>query len=174
MTSVKLHVKEILHDIREGLGDVPIMEKYQITPGQYMSVLEQLRDIEIARQRHALMTKTASHDLPHLRALPRCYIFRDVTVFDAKSPGKEGKVNDVTESGIQVTGIMAEIGEVRTFTVVSDHAGGRTKATFDAVCRWIKTEDDFGEYVAGYEITKISNDSLLRLKRLIQELTLCD
>ena len=32
MPSVKLNAKLILRDIRKGLGDVPIMEKYQITP----------------------------------------------------------------------------------------------------------------------------------------------
>jgi hypothetical protein len=95
-------------------------------------------------------------------------------VFDAIAVGKEGKVNDMTEHGLQVAGIGSEIGDVRTLMIVSDHAGGRTKLSFEAVCRWIRREDDTKEFLAGFEITKISDDSLHRLKRLIQELTLCD
>lgn len=102
MPSVKLYAKSILRDIQQGLGDVPIMEKYQITPSEYMSVLEQFKHIGIARKRRALVAQSVSHDLPHMRALPRCYIFREVCVFDAKAPGKEGKVNDMTENGVQL------------------------------------------------------------------------
>jgi len=174
MPSVKLYAKSILHDIQEGLGDVPIMEKYQITPSQYMSVLEQFKDIEIARRRHALVAHTMTHALSQLRALPRCYIFRELCVFDTNAPGREGKVNDMTESGLQVAGIVSEIGQIRTLTIVSDHAETRTKISFDGVCRWIRSEDDYGEFVAGFEITRISDDALHNVKRLIQELTLCD
>jgi len=174
MPSVKLYAKLILRDIQKGLGDIPIMEKYQITPSEYMSVLERFKHIEIARKRRVLVAQSVSHDLPHMRALPRCYIFRELCVVDAKAPGKEGKVNDMTETGLQVAGIAAEIGEVRTLTIVSDHAETRTKVGFEVVCRWVQNENDFGEFVAGFEITKIADDELLRLRRLIQELTLCD
>jgi len=174
MPSVKLNAKSILRDIQAGLGDVPIMEKYQITPSEYMSVLEQFKHLEIARKRRALVAQSVSHDLPHMRALPRCYIFREVCVFDSKAPGKEGKVNDMTENGLQLAGIESQIGEVRSLTVVSDHARTRTKVRFDAICRWVQNENDFGESVAGFEISRIADGELLRLRRLIQELTLCD
>jgi hypothetical protein len=174
MPSAKLYAKSILRDIQAGLGDVPIMEKYQIAPSEYMRVLEKFKHVEIARKRRALVAQSVSHDLPHMRALPRCYIFREVCVYDAKAPGKEGKVNDMTESGLQLAGIESEIGDVRTLTVVSDHAGTRSKVSFEAVCRWVQNENDFGESVAGFEITRIADDGLLRLRRLIQELTLCD
>ncbi|MCL4553002.1 MAG: hypothetical protein M1305_05560, partial [Candidatus Marsarchaeota archaeon] len=45
---------------------------------------------------------------------------------------------------------------------------------FEAQCRWAEKERDTGEWLAGFEITKISEKCLNDLRRLIQSLPFLD
>jgi hypothetical protein len=41
----QIDVALVIKDINMGLGDVPIMEKYGLTPSEYVRVLEKLIDL---------------------------------------------------------------------------------------------------------------------------------
>jgi hypothetical protein len=180
MINVKLYAKKILPDIEDGLGDVPIMEKHGISPIEYLSILDELKGIEKARERRERQARRAAlQSAEQMRAVPRCYIFQNVSVYDADNRQVRGSVNDMTANGLQVAGIACKVGEHMNMVIVSeqpseDDVPVTSSVTFEAECRWIKTEDAYGDYVAGFEIMKISADDRRELQRLIQELTFCD
>jgi hypothetical protein len=180
MINVKLYAKRILPDIENGLGDVPIMEKHGISPTEYLSILDELKGIEKARERRERQARQAAlQSAEQLRAVPRCYIFQNVSVYEANNRQVRGSVNDMTINGLQVAGIICNVGERKNLEIVVDQPSDddspvTSSVTFEVECRWIKPEDEYGDYVAGFEITKISADSRRELQRLIQELTFCD
>jgi hypothetical protein len=175
MINPKVYAKKILPDIEDGLGDIPIMEKHGISPSEYLSVLDELKGIESARKRRDRQVRQAQIQM---RGTPRCYIFQDIAVYDADRQEVRGSVNDVTTQGLQVSGIPSEPGNRRNFVLASkalaDDPSVMSSVTFEAECRWVRDEDAYGEYVAGYEITRITDKDREKLSRIIQELAFCD
>jgi hypothetical protein len=177
MGGTKLFVHMVLQDIREGLGDVPIMEKYGLSPKDYMEILEELTGTPVAPERIARLAEISDARAAvnlQMRSLPRCYIYRDLSIHDDTDPASSGSVNDLSEHGIQVVGIPSQIGEIKTFVVTTEPLPDQSSVVFQATCRWVNAQDDFGEYVAGYEITRITHDDVRRLRQVINQLSLCD
>jgi len=175
MINPKVYAQKILPDIENGLGDIPIMEKHGISPSEYLSVLDELKGIAAARERRDRQARQADMQM---RGMPRCYIFQDISIYDADYPDIRGSVNDVTTQGLQVSGIQSEPGGRRNFVLasraLSNDPSMASSVAFEAECRWVMTEDSYGEYVAGYEITRITEQDRDRLRRIIQELAFCD
>lgn len=175
MINPKVYAKKILPDIEDGLGDIPIMEKHGISPTEYLSVLDELKGVASARQRRDRQRRQTEMQM---RGTPRCYMFQEISVYDADQAEIRGSVNDITEQGLQVSGIPSETGGIRNLVlasqVLSEGPSMISSVTFEAECRWVRTQDSYGEYVAGYEITRISEEDLEKLRRIIREYTLCD
>ncbi len=166
---------EIIEAIRSGMGDVPIMEKYQISPGEFMDILMKLKEVEPADSETVVtllreLQKTC--DPMELRSMPRNYLVFAATVHDADDPSVRGSVNDITEGGFQVEGIRAAVNETRKFVIKSEVLAVDTEIAFEATCRWTKPDDLRDHDVAGFEITSISESSLAELRKLIQHLSL--
>jgi hypothetical protein len=83
-------------------------------------------------------------------------------------------VTDVTEKGVGVRGIDAEVGETRTFVISADEFTLVGPFAFEATCRWVNRDGAEGDFLAGFEITKISEDGLRELRNLIRALTFYD
>jgi hypothetical protein len=175
MINPKVYAEKILPDIEDGLGDIPIMEKHGITPSEYLSVLDELKGIAAAQERRDRRVRQAQIQM---RETPRCYMFQDIVVYDADREEVRGTVNDITVQGLQVSGIASEPETRRNFILSSKGLGYEpsltTSVRFEAECRWVKTEDAYGDYVAGYEITRITSADRDKLNRMIQELAFCD
>jgi len=102
---------------------------------------------------------------------PRGYLNFALTVYDTQLPQAKAQVHDITERGVGVAGIEAKIDEVRTLEIMPDNVFQLEPITFEARCRWGKTEGTTGRYFAGFEITNISEACLNRLRDLIRLLT---
>ena len=57
----KLFVEDIIKDINAGLGDIPIMEKYDISSGQLMDILERLNNV---RSMQSMILRTSAAGSP--------------------------------------------------------------------------------------------------------------
>ncbi|MBI5569425.1 MAG: hypothetical protein HY914_05710 [Desulfomonile tiedjei] len=168
-----INTGEILKDIQSGMGDIPIMEKYQISPTELMTILKKLQEAKALK--HAEVEERQKFLQAHVsqkRVLPRGYTLFSVHVHDATNLSIKGIVNDINEKGLQVAGITTRVGEVRTFLIRSDVFTIQPPIVLEATCRWIKRRDAFGEYVAGWEIIKISKSDMGGLRDLVQRLTI--
>ena len=175
MSHRTIYTDRVIKDIRSGLGDVPIMEKYQISPAEFLEVLKKIKEIDVigfAEVEHRITELEKKSDPSEMRSVPRNYMVFTTWISDANDPSKSGLVNDISENGLQVEGISVKVNEAKSFIIRSDIFSVDTPIEFDAECRWVKPTDFGDTDIAGFEITLISDQNLNRLRKLIQQLSL--
>ena len=82
----------------------------------------------------------------------------------------EAWILDITEKGLQLTGLLAEVGQYRSLLIRADEFHDIFPFAFDALCKWVEYED--GENGVGFEIVDISETGLNELRKLIRLLTI--
>jgi len=177
MTKRALPIRRIIAEIRAGVGDVPIMERFGLSPEEYIEILEDLKGkrIRLPADEDEPASETQPARRPERRrAVPRCYMVFNRSISDADNPSVRGILVDISARGLQVTGIETKVGDVRAFVVGNDRFTPDSELTFEAVCRWFNPADATGDCVAGFEISKISAAGRNRLQKLLQELTFCE
>lgn len=177
MPSRPVNTQDIIEDIKSGLGDIPIMEKYQLSPAEYLRVLDKLVAVRAigettTRQRKRALKSKPIPETQSKRRVQRNYALFTITIHDADDLKVTGTLNDITEKGLQVSGIPAHIGGVRTFLVRSDVFTVFPPLLLTAVCKWTKPGEQWGDPVAGFEITGISQHDMQGLRSLINQLTI--
>lgn len=169
MTRRRIDIEEISQDVRSGLGDVPIMEKYHLDPGEYRWLLEKLKEFDAIDSEdfhNRMLARQSEMDAVQKRAIPRNYLLYNIAVYDATNLNLRGVVTDLTKEGLQVLGINAQVGETRSFLIRTDLFPSTTSFGFDALCRWTRTDRVSGEPSAGFEITSISRPALRELSKI--------
>jgi hypothetical protein len=177
MPSRPVNTKAIIEDIKSGLGDIPIMEKYQLSPAEYLRVLDKLVAVRAitetaTRERKRALKARPPEETLSKRQLQRNYALFTIAIHDADDLTVTGTLNDITEKGLQLSGMPAQAGGVRTFLVRSDVFTVSPPLVLTAICKWTVPEEEGRNLVAGFEITGISRHDLLGLRRLIEELTI--
>lgn len=170
-------MRKIVADLESGLGDVPIMEKYHLSPAELMMIIQKLSDNDAVKpaavkSRLEALKRTAAPS--EMRSVPRNYLVFSIPIHDSEDPSIAGLVNDISENGLQVEGIETQEHEVRSFVIDSDQFSATSPVSFDAECRWVRKDETNGHFIAGFEITAISEGSLKNLGRLIKQLTIGD
>jgi hypothetical protein len=170
MQREKIDVERILADILGGLGDVPIMEKYDLSPTLYGSIIDRLRRAGKIKANHLAgrmhRAQKVDQDVEK-RAHKRNYVLYPVTVHDANHPSNTGVLNDITRTGFQVQGLEVEVDEIGTYTIRSDALAVHEPFMLDAICRWQTTDEQTGQRIAGFEISAIRGHGKRDLDRLI-------
>jgi hypothetical protein len=162
-------------DMEAGLGDVLIMEKHKISPEALLAIRNKLRQSGRLRSQWSPKGRDssfASLRLTQKRAQPRRHVFYDVTVQDALRPDQRGFVNDITVTGVQVTGLPSRVEESRKLIIRSEMFTHDVPVVFEALCRWAGRLPDSGVPLAGYLITRISDQHTRALRQLIDQATL--
>jgi hypothetical protein len=177
MSGRPINTKAIIDDIKSGLGDIPIMEKYQLSPAEYLRVLDKLAAVRAitettTRERKRALKASPPTEPLSKRRLQRNYALFTIAIHDADDLAVTGTLNDITEKGLQVSGMPAQIEGIRTFLVRSDIFTVSPPLLLTAVCKWTVPGDQDRDLVAGFEITGISRHDLQGLRRLIEELTI--
>jgi hypothetical protein len=170
----KIDAAEIMKDIKRGLGDVPIMEKYDLAPAEYMKILDKLRTLrggegkEAARRLSSADWTTIGFEARRTR---RCYLILSVFAYDRTRPEIRGQVQDLTENGFQLNGAPFKPKEIREFIFQSDVTEGYlTPFSLKAQCKWTSPDGS----VSGFEIIKISGPDMQELENLIDLMAICD
>ncbi|MEJ2717031.1 MAG: PilZ domain-containing protein [Deltaproteobacteria bacterium] len=177
MARRRIAASEVVNDIRSGMEDVALMEKYKLTAKGLQHVLRQLvnkramRRKELYRQSETYADKALVEDL---RSLPRHLTAIPVSIYGADDLELEGRVMNVTEKGVQVTGIPAAVDESKRFLIRVDRFQEIEPFVFEGLCRWARVEKHAREPVAGIEITDISQAAMQELRKVIGGLTLSD
>jgi len=227
MPERKVKAREVVADIRSGMDDSALMEKYKLTPRGlqnlfdelgYLGYLEQpeCREVKPARQRisakamvqdiraglsHAALAEKfklsakglkrafkklaesgmidpvefregiSAEDtviLENIRELRRYYLDFDLPIIQVGPPELKGRVRDITEKGVGIIGIPAEVDEIRTFLILHEKFVLIKPFLFDAKCRWIAPEQGDGQCCAGFQITNTSEKDVVELKKLVR------
>jgi len=117
MTNKRIKLGDIVKDIKSGLGDVPVMEKYDLRPADYLKILEKLRkaqtvpESDLDSRINEWKTKGGKKD--DLRETPRCYLVVTVRVSDARDHNVQGQLLDLSEKGCRLAGVPCTVGQTR-------------------------------------------------------------
>jgi hypothetical protein len=157
----KIKGRDILNDLRSGMTDQELMEKYEMSSQALGSACDQLCSSGLISEKELLSRSTEKDEGDTVTSrLPRDYLVVQAPIYDVRDPETRGVIRDLTEEGIGIIGLKASL---------DDNSRGVDKIVFGAKCRWVK-KDSEGGYVCGFRITDITEENLEKLRRLIREL----
>jgi hypothetical protein len=168
-----INAVDFIRDVRAGMTTSQLMNRYSLSTRECRSLFRQLE--AGMKDPGALYGRTVSNGgegTRRLRDLPRVDIPLPLPVYDAKRPDSRGLVLDVSEKGLRTQGIEAEPGREFTFVVCADRLFDMNPVVCDAECRWVKRKGLHGEYLAGFQITDISERNAEDMHRLIRAVSL--
>ena len=167
---------EIAGDVRSGMTGSELMEKYQLSNSGLQNVCQKLLTERLLGPSdiNGLKQPLSNGESVHheRREVSRRSPSLRIVVSDRSNDGLSGTVKDITEKGLAVRGIEADIGELKTLAILGDDIGILDPFELMAECRWVGSEGSEGQSVAGFQVTSISDQDLQRLQELIDFLDL--
>jgi len=171
----KITAEHIVKDIRSGMSDERLMEKYILSERGINKVFKKLLDHE-AMSADELSSRIASYadlsPLDYLRESTPHELVCLVPIYEENLQDIRGSVCELTEKSVGVAGLEAAVNELKKLVIPADEFFGISPFSFRAACRWVEQQNDGAESVAGFEITDISDEDYQRLKQLIRSLRL--
>lgn len=173
----KIKALELVADLRSGMSETDLMEKYEISEELLQATVRRLIGAEIVDPNeiddkwNQPLTET---QIQEQRRMPRCYPVVSIPIFDLDDMTTELYVRDINERGIQLVGLKAEVDDVKTFVVQVEGFRDVHPFSFEAQCRWTVPSEEDGKCTAGFEITDISITDLVSLQELIRSGTFSD
>lgn len=170
-TKLRVSASEVSREIRSGMTALQLMKKYRLSPTGLRKLFRKLVQVAVitADELDGQTGLYQQKDSPHkLRKSPRTRMTYPLDIYDGGNPFKGGRVLDVSAQGVRVEGIAVTPGEEKTFLV---RLGGvsRRSFVFEAKCRWAnRPQEDGDKWVAGFEITGITNLDLEVLRGLLR------
>ncbi len=169
-----IKASEIVRDLRSGMSDHELMEKYQLTVRGLESLFRKLEESKAVR-RSELYGRFSSFedtvDLESTRKFSRSFLALPLRIYEQGNPENGGELLDAIEKGVGVRGLTVPSGQSARLVIASGGFVGLQDISFDAICRWGKQGDD-GAWMSGFEIVTISEPDLQNLKKLIRGLAL--
>ena len=167
-----IKVADIIRDLRSEMTLSQLIDKYEISLKALRFVFRELLNAG-AITKDELATQAGLYrdiaDLKGVRKWKRTTTNFPVRIYDSGNPFATGYLVDISEKGVCVKGIEAVVGEVKKFVVRSGAFGQGHAFVFESKCRWVNTEQlSDKEWVAGFEITDISNLDSVELRKLIR------
>lgn len=170
----QLNIADIVNDIRTGLNDEGLMAKYGLSAKGIQRAFEKLVEMGAVTKADIESRGQLGDDsvfFRSMREIPRHYLVVPIPVYEmGQYPHAAGKIRDLTEKGLGIMGIQAKVHDTKVFSILPGDFVTVPPFSFKAVCRWMDRRE-VEEFVGGFEITAISEDSLAKLRQLIQDLT---
>ena len=172
-TPRRLNLLAILGDIHAGLSRSELMKKYELSEKMLLQVSKKLLD---ARGKRSAVDNPETVVIDPAEFLETCELVRhevdfDLPVYEANRPEIHGMVRDVSEEGVSVAGIDANVGDIKTLVVLGDELTQFFSFEFVGYCRWAFTDATDGTRLAGFTIEKISRNDAQELRNLVRLIT---
>ncbi len=169
-----ISTSEFVDDIRAGLADSELMAKYKLSYNALQRAFKQLLASKAITKgelygRPSLYPATEA--IPVIDHSKRHYLVFPLPIYEPVKPDVIGRVRDISEKELGVIGLEAHRNEVKTLVIFPEKYLNLEPITFDAVCEWGQREPS-GEWVAGFTITRISEENSRRLAKLVLTLTI--
>jgi hypothetical protein len=171
----KIVVKEFVADMRSGMTDGLLMEKYRLSARGLNRAFEKLKSggfigNEDILRRVPSYEDTVDIDPFHVGLFPAEELVCLVPVYEAGHPERQGLICNITHSTLEISGLAAEVGETREFIVAADLFFDLDPFPVEAACLWVKPKAFEGDDVCGFQITNVPDDhrdKLTNLTRLV-------
>ncbi|MBI4964863.1 MAG: PilZ domain-containing protein [Desulfomonile tiedjei] len=163
MSGREIRVKEVLADIKEGVDDSTLMEKYKLSPKGLEDLFRQLASANLLDR----VRQQSSKQSEGQRRSSRHTVDFVLPVYSEDESQVVGTVLDLTENGIGTRGIRARVNDLKTLVIPADEYFDVGRLRVLAYCRWAARDPSDGEHLAGFEIGELSSNDSLELKKLI-------
>lgn len=165
-----IKARDLIADIRAGLGKSALREKYRLSEKGFEKVCTQL----------VAAGAIAAYEVPQMPSLhcslikgeavrvhDRYYLDFNLPIYEQGKPDLVGGVRDITLEGVGVRGLEATEGDRKVLVIPRLEFGGYQPFSFVGVCRWSRKASLRSENFSGFKITRISEADLEQLGRLI-------
>ncbi len=170
-----IRAKDAVNDIRAGMTNLELMEKYRLSAKGLKSLFMKLVDFRAVKYGE-LDARTQqvddTVDVDQQRVVARSYVFVNLPICEADTKSEDGYVRDVTQKGLQIAGLAATVGSSKALVLKPEGLADVSPFILEAPCKWAKPATDVEESLAGGEITNISEEGIRGLSDLIRVLTL--
>jgi uncharacterized protein (DUF433 family) len=173
----RIDEEQFIEDIRSGMSDAELMKEYALSHDGLRRVFQMLTEANAITVEELYGTSPSAHDSVFVENMSESrghHLAMSVEICESRRPEIRGMLSNVTEKGIAIIGIEACLGEAKTFVIPAGDFIEADPVLFEARCQWAERERDSGEWLAGFEITRISEKCLGDLQRLIQFLPFLD
>lgn len=170
----RIDTKELVADIRSNQSDAELMEKYRLSSRGLQRVFTKLVNsgsVVAADLSGRSFLYDDSVTLKKLRGSVRAIPILSMDVYERIDPLIIGQITDLSEVGVGVSGLKAQVGELKSLVVVPDEFLEVEPLSFEAKCRWSRMRDQGKICNAGFEITDISAGDYIQLLELLQLMT---
>ncbi len=161
--------------IRAGMSDLELMDRYGLSAKGLRSLFTKLVTAGFITTAECYRSSQLARDLflkDEVQGLPKHYLAVTTRVFEPVYPEVVGMLCDITEKGIGIEGIPAKPGEIKTFVIPTGDLVEGSDIWLQAYCLWAETKWPEKRDLAGFQITKISQEDLETLRKLIRVLCL--
>jgi hypothetical protein len=175
----KIKAKDVVADMRSGNSNADLMARYQLEPERLEEIFRRLLDaglildIELVG-RVPVVSRVEAPSGPTPKRAPRSYLMVPLPVYDLDDMTLEGRVHDISRTGLQVSGIKTQAGDKKSLLIQADEFADVYPFALDAVCKWATQDSPDEECTAGFEITTISGVGAGELEKLCQLLAISE
>ncbi|MEW6137367.1 MAG: hypothetical protein AB1733_03970 [Thermodesulfobacteriota bacterium] len=167
--------ERVLADVRAGLTDGELMDKYAIDYQILDSIFNQLLEEGVATRgelygRSSFYVETTATSLDEESSESEHYLAFPIPISDAMNPKTMGRLRTLGETELGTVGIQAKVNEYKTLVIFPEKFVDVQPITFDAMCVWSRAHQE-GHY-AKFRITYITQRDLKRLRDLLKIVTL--
>lgn len=170
MAKKNINAKEILADIKAGMKNHALMEKYWLSEKGLQSVFKKLVTFKaISHSELYERSRSPRERIDHIRnrKSPRARLTIRVPIYEVQS-GDKGILRDISEEGLRVAGIEARVGQPKTFQIPVNMYVESDPLLVQAECKWVEIRQGGKEYfVAGFEITDVTEGDSEMLQNFI-------
>jgi uncharacterized protein (DUF433 family) len=171
--TTRVQAGAMVGDIRAGLTGSQLMKKHGLSHEGLQEALHKLLTTKILTPSDLpgeLSLRLAASAPANIRVKGRCYLDFDLPIIETGPLEIEGRVRDITETGVGVIGIPAQVRDVKTFLIRHDLFVLIQPFSFQAECRWMQETDT--ECLAGFRISRIAGQDQTELRKLVKIVTL--
>ncbi|MBI5569439.1 MAG: PilZ domain-containing protein [Desulfomonile tiedjei] len=162
----QVSLKDIIHDIRSGMGDIDLQRKYDLSAKSFLRLVERLVDTEALSPEEAQgVSSQEMAEKPARGQSRRAHLKVPVPIYDVSSSAV-GLLRDISKDGFRVAGIPVAVGDLRSFRIPVDLYMNAEPLVVTGECRWVEARGQGHNYVvAGFQVTNCSNSD----ERIIRE-----
>ena len=166
--------EDFLKDLRSGMADQELMEKYKLTPRGLGALLRNLVNAEVISFRELIRISSGQLNLPEmvaeLRIRSRKQLEFLLPISDSEQPENAGLVYDISDDGVGTRGLKTKMHEIRTLVIPADDFFRVEPVVFEGICRWVEEKEDRWDSAAGFSVAKLLQGSLTELQDIIRAL----
>ena len=106
------------------------------------------------------------------RRSPRDSPMLSIRACDKRNHKVQFVVKDISEEGLSVIGLRIMVHDMLPIVIMGDEFGDVSPFELEAQCRWFRQDTPHEQPQAGFQVTSISDQDRVRLRELIERVSL--